>query len=461
MQGVTREAPPMPLPSAEAAAARAAALAEDVADELDAILLTHFPDADTLDLLRPGGPDLATSRAVNRAVAETLAARGVEIFVQTADRAAFRRWLQDQADTPEARRAWVDRPRVLQGAAAHRLLGIAPPMAPPPPRFPQAPGPVADRLLALLEEEDGDAIDDLVQALLEAGRGDVLGLAVRKSGQRHGDEAAEALEGTLLAAAESGRLGPSGWAELVTLPVALPPQGLPDPAAMGASLVAAGLLAESLEVRFLPGWYAPEALAALPPVALRRLLRDLLDGAAPRDLPPGDTEALARSGFAVLVGLQRDWAIPSWETITAAGPAEAPEEEEDGMTPEEAHRAMLFDGWRGAVFEASGGGVPLALVPPSAVAAEIAEFLEEASGHVGGLEEIRDFVAAARSEAGGEEVVCRPEVIGDGLELALYSGSGRFLDRLTLPAARLPARAEEMPRLLQGFVRIVRDAPER
>ena len=96
----------MPPQSAEDAAAQAAALAEDVAAELDAVLLTHFPDADTLDMLRPGGPDLATTRAVNRAVAETLAAEGVEIFVQTADRGAFRRWLQDRQDTPEARRAW-------------------------------------------------------------------------------------------------------------------------------------------------------------------------------------------------------------------------------------------------------------------------------------------------------------------------------------------------------------------
>ncbi|WP_431268454.1 hypothetical protein [Dankookia sp. P2] len=452
----------MPPQAAEDAAAQAASLAEDVAAELDAVLLTHFPDADTLDLLRPGGPDLATSRAVNRAVAATLAAEGVEIFVQTADRGAFRRWLQDHPDSAEARRAWVDRGRVLRGAAAHRLLGIAPPAPPPPPaRFPQAPGPVADRLLALLEADDGGAIDDLVQALLEAGRADILDLALRKIGHRYGDDASDELEGNLLAAAEGARMGPSGWAELVTLPVALPPEGMPDAAAMGASLVAAGLLAETVEVRFLPGWRSPDAVAALSPIALRRVLLDLLAGEEPRDLPPGDTDALGQRGFAVLVGLQLDWAIPSWETITAEGPPDAPEEDEDGTTPEQARRAALFDGWRGAVFEASGGGVPLALVPPSEVGAEIAEFLEEASGHVGGLEEIRDFVARARDEAGGEAVVCRAEVVGEALELAIYGESGRFLDSLTLPAARLPARAEEMPRLIQGFVRIVKDAPGR
>ena len=226
---------------------------------------------------------------------------------------------------------------------------------------------MADRLLALLDADDTGAIDDLTQALLDAGRGDILDLAIRKIGQRYGDDAAEELEANLLAAAEGARMGPSGWAELVTLPVALPPNSMPDAAAMGASLVAAGLLAETVEVRFLPGWRSPDAVEALSPIALRRVLLDLLAGEEPRDLPPGDTDDLARRGFGLLLGLQLDWAIPSWETITADGPPDAPDEEDEGTTPEQARRAALFDGWRGAVFEASGGGVPLALVPPSEV----------------------------------------------------------------------------------------------
>ena len=92
--------------------------------------------------------------------------------------------------------------------------------------------------------------------------------------------------------------------------------------------------------------------------ALRRVLLDLLAGEEPRDLPPADTDDLARRGFGLLLGLQLDWAIPTWETITADGPPEAPDEEDEGTTPEQARRAALFDGWRGAVFEASGGGVP-------------------------------------------------------------------------------------------------------
>ena len=35
---------------------QAAALAREFAPELDAVLLTQFPDAETLDLYRPGSP---------------------------------------------------------------------------------------------------------------------------------------------------------------------------------------------------------------------------------------------------------------------------------------------------------------------------------------------------------------------------------------------------------------------
>ena len=441
--------------------AQAEALAEDIAADLDSILLTHFPDAETLDTLRPGESDLALSAEVNRAVAKAMAAAGVEVFVQVADRAAFRRWIATAEDTPETRRRWVDRGRLLRGDAAFRLLGLKPPPAPPRPRFPAAPGPTADRLIAAFAAEDGFEFDGLLQDLLEAGREDVLDLALRKIATREGDDAAAEMETVMLAAAEGARIGPSGYAELVTLPVALPAQGVPDAEAMGDSLVRAGILEETLEVRFLPGWRSPEAVGGLSPSALRRLLLDLLAGAEPRDLPPADTDDLARRGFGVLVGVQIDWAIPTWEEIVEADGLPESLVEQGEETPEEARRTALFNGWRGATFEAHEGCVPLDLVPPSEVDAEIALFLDEAGAQTGGLEEIREFVAIARSEAGGEEVVCRAEVVGEGLELSLYTEAGRFLDSLSLSADSLPARAEEMPRVIQAFVRVVKDTPGR
>ena len=439
---------------------QAEALAQDVGADIATVLLTHFADADTLDTLRPGGPDLATTTAINRAVAAELAAQGVEIFVQLADRAAFRRWMQDREDTPQARRGWIDRARLLHGAEAFRALGLKPPPKPAPPRFAPAPGPIADRLItAFLNDDDSTGFDELAEALLAAARGDVLDLAVRKTAERHGDEDADALELELVATAQAARIGPSGWTGLITLPVALAAGTPPDAEAMGAALIGSGIPADTAELRFLPGWRSPDTLTALSPLAVRRVLLDLVAGREPRDLPPADTDDLAARGFGILLGVEIDWDIPIWDEIAATGLPDDDEETADDATPDQTRRAALFDGWRSAVFDASGGCVPLTLAPPSDLIAVIAEFLEEAGQHTDGIDEIRETIAMARSEAGGEEVVCRAEIVGTGLELSLYAASGRFLDSLTLTADRMPAPPEEMLRVIGTFVRLVRDAP--
>jgi hypothetical protein len=448
---------------------RAAALARDVGPKLASVLLTHFPDADTLDTLRPGAEDLGTVAAVNRAVAAELASAGVQVVVQVADRAAFRRWLDGRADTPENRLAWRHRGHLLHGDAALGVLGLDPKFARPRPASGKSPGKSsgnssgpsagtpADRLLRAFAKEGGAEFEALAQELLNAGREGVLDLAIRKAGERFGEDAADDLAMELLALAEGAAIGPSGWAELVALPVALPPDGAPKPEALGESLVAAGVLPDSIELQFLPGWRSPAALAQLNPFALRRVLLDMVAGKPPAAVPPVAVESLAEDGFGVLLGLQLDWSIPVWEEIVANGLPKLPEEGEE--TPEAAARATAFDRWRTAVHEANEGCVPLALVPASEVEAEIADFLDEAGEEIGGLEEIREFVAVARGEAPGEEVVCRPEIIGDGLELSLYTTGGRFLDSLSLSAGQMPARAEEMLRLVSSFVPLVKDTP--
>ncbi len=436
-------------------------LAREVAPDLDGILVTIYPNADTLDTIRPGAADVATANAVARAVAGAMSEEeGVEVFVQRADRGAFRRWLAEREDTPEVRRSWVDRGRLLRGGDAFRALGLQAPPPEPPPRFPPAPGPTADRLLAAYEDREDGGFDALVHALIEAGRGDVLDLAVRKVRERQSDENAAELRADMLAAAEGAAIGPSGWAELVALPVALPPGAVPDAVALADGLIASGGLAPEEELRFLPGWRSPGAVEELSPLAMRRLLIDLVADREPPDLPPSDTDDLARHGFGVLVGLRVDWGIPVWDAIEAAGglPEELPD---GGETPEERGRAGALDRWRGRVAAENDGCVPLDLVPLSEAGAAIAGFLDEAGGHLGGLDEIRAFIEAARGEAGGEEVVCRPGIVGETLELALYTAGGRFLDSLALPPERLPASAEGMLGLLGAFVRLVRDPPGR
>ena len=440
------------------AVTQAAHLARDVAPDLDVVLITHYPDVETLDTLRPGDTDLATALAVNRAVAREMLDAGVEVFVQRADRAAFRRWMSGREDTPENRLGWIDRGRLLRGSAALEVLGLKGPISPRGQTFDKAPGPIADRLLAAFGDEDSGEFDDQVQDLMAAGRTDVLDLAIRKLEEREGEEAGDELNWVFLVAAEGAAIGPSGWAELVALPVALPAGDVPDGDAFGRGLIDSGALADSEEVRLLPGWRSPDAVAELSFGAVRRVLLDMVGGKPPRDLPPGDTDELAQRGFGVLVGLRIDWAIPVWEAIAAAGglPEELDEDEADA-----ARRTDRLDVWRGRVFEETGGCVPLDLVAFSQVGNEIADFLAEAGEQMGGFEEIREFVTACRRRAGGDEVVCHLRTIGDALELSVFTATGDSLDSLTMPADRLPAPAEEMSTLIGAFVRLVRERPGR
>jgi hypothetical protein len=437
---------------------QAAYLARDIAPGLDVVLITHYPDVETLDTLRPGETDLQTTLAVNRAVAREMLDASVEILVQRADRAAFRRWMSGRDNTSENRLAWIDRSHLIRGSAALEVLGLKA-VVPRRQPFGTAPGPIADRLLEAFGEEDSGEFDVLVQDLMAAGRTDVLDLAIRKLEEREGDEAGDELNWVLLVAAEGAAIGPSGWADLVALAVALPAGDVPDGEALGRGLIESGALPDSEELRVLPGWRSPDALGELSFGAVRRVLRDMVDGKSPRDLPPGDTDELARRGFGVLLGLRIDWGIPVWEEIAAAGGLPEESDEDAAETPDEVRRAALFDRWRGRVFQESQGCVPLDVVAFSQVANEIADFLAEAGEQTGGLEEIREFIAACRRKAGGDDVVCHPQIIGDILELSVYTAAGEWLDSLTVPSERLPARAKEMSPLIGAFVRLVQDRP--
>lgn len=436
----------------------AAWLAREVAEDLSSVLLTLYPDAETLDTLRPGETDLATANAVTRAVAAVMAEEGVDIFVQRADRGAFRRALAGRAETPELRRAWVDRERLLRGADAWRALGLPAPPAAPAPEFPAAPGPVAEDLLVVYADRENGEFEGLVNDLLQCGRGDVLDLALRKMEDRHSAENAADLRADLLAIAGGAELGPSGWAELIALPVALSSTA-PDASAIAEGLIASGGLAPSEQLRLLPGWRSPTDIEALSPLAMRRILTDLAEGREPRDLPPGDTDDLVRSGFGVLVGLRIDWNLAIWDEIAAAGGLPEEEEPEAEETPESRAQAKAIEAWRARVAAETGGSVPLDLVPLAETDDVIATFLDEAAGQVPGLDRIRDFLTEAEDQAEGAEVVCHPAITGEGLELAAYTVAGRPLSVLALQATDLPAPPEAMLGLIGGWVRLVEHPP--
>jgi hypothetical protein len=79
-------------------------------------------------------------------------------------------------------------------------------------------------------------------------------IAVRKPGERQGDEAGDELNWVLQVAAEGAAIGPSGWAELGALAVALPAGDVPDRKALGRGLIETSALPDSGELRLLPGW---------------------------------------------------------------------------------------------------------------------------------------------------------------------------------------------------------------
>ncbi|PHK93492.1 hypothetical protein CR162_18250 [Pseudoroseomonas rhizosphaerae] len=436
--------------------AGARARARELAPELRSVVLTHHPDAETLDLLRPDGEaPLEAVRVMNRAVAAEMLRHGVVVLVQQADRASARRWRDARPGGSAGHSIWRGRGPVLHGAEALRLLGLEGAATPRPEK---ATGTPADRLMRLFAGEDGAAFEALAEALIAQGRDGVLEQAARKVALRYGEEAAEELAQDLLSLAEGAPVGPSGWATLVALPVALPHDTLPDPVALGEGLLASGALPEAGSLRLLPQWRAPEAIAALTPTRTRQVLLALAAGEEPSMLPAAEAEALMRDGFGVLVGLQLDWEVPLWEEIALAGLPEPPAEDAP-LAPEEAMRAEAFERWRGAAFEAQGGCVPLALVPLSETGAEIADFLEEAGEQAGGLREIRDFVEMARQEAPGEEVVCLPRAGEGELRLALYTRSGRLLDEIVLEAERLPVPPAAMPALLETILPLVAQPP--
>ncbi|WP_141563238.1 hypothetical protein [Teichococcus rhizosphaerae] len=155
--------------------------ARDLAPELRSVVLTHYPDAETLDLMRPGGEvPLAVLQEANRAVAAEMLRQGVVVLVQQADRAAARRWRDAWQDGAGGPAAWRDRSRLLHGAEALRRIGVE---APAPSRPEKGAGTPADRLVRLFASEDGAAFEACTEALIAQGRDGVLEQVARKVAQ--------------------------------------------------------------------------------------------------------------------------------------------------------------------------------------------------------------------------------------------------------------------------------------
>ncbi len=308
-------------------------------------------------------------------------------------------------------------------------------------------GTPADRLIRTWLDEDYDAFEDLAEELIAGGRDGVLAAAVRKLSERYGDEAVEELAGALTGLAEAAE-GQDAFhfAELVLLPVLAegPP---PDPAPLASGLAGSGAFPPEAEAVFAEGWRSAEAVRSLSPCALRHVLLDVAGGRPPADLPPLPPGGMAEGGIAVLVGAlafrtEPPRGDPDADLGVPAGADEARESE----------RADPFDRWRASLgAEVTKGVVVLSPCSPSDLIDEIRAFLLEGAEDVDPmLDEVIDFVEAARGEAGGEEVVARLAGREGAVELTVLTRSGRELDRRIFDLGDSGLTADDVERAVQA-----------
>ncbi|WP_431269508.1 Bug family tripartite tricarboxylate transporter substrate binding protein [Dankookia sp. P2] len=209
------------------------------------------------------------------------------------------------ASSPASRRAgapWRSAPapprNSRKACGGPRFCYRSPPGAPvmsrktrqPPPRRPPGAktggGTPADRLVRAWLDQDDEAFAEQAEGCIAGGRDGVLSAALRKLAERYEEDAVEDFALALGEIAEVAEAGPGfDMAELVLLPI-LPAGTLPDPAPLATGLAACGAFPAEAEVVFPAGWRSAEAIGALSPVALRRVLLEVAAGRPPADLPP-------------------------------------------------------------------------------------------------------------------------------------------------------------------------------
>ena len=329
--------------------------------------------------------------------------------------------------------------------------------APPPSRGSRVKGAggstPADRLIRAWLDADHDGFEDLAEELIAGGRDGVLAAALRKLSERYEDDAVEDFADDLVEVAEAAEgQREFDFASLVLLPVVPEGDPPPDPAQLARGLAASGAFPHEAEVAFAAGWRAAEAVQALSPCAVRRVLLDIAGGQPPADLPPALPGGGAEGGIVVLAG-----AIVFRTEPPEEDPDSDPEVLDVAEEARDRERMAAFERWRASLRpEATRGAHILPFCTPSALAYEIGAFLDGAEPEGGTvLDEIRGFVETAKGEAGGEEAVARIIARDGGVELAVLTRSGRELDRRVFGLEDSGLTAADVAQVVEGSVPIV------
>ena len=312
-------------------------------------------------------------------------------------------------------------------------------------------GTPADRLVRAWLDEDYDTFEDLAEEFIAGGRDGVLQAAARKLSERYEDEEVDEFAAALTEMAEAAR-GQDAFdvAELVLLPV-VTTGSLPDPALFTSSLATSGVFPAEAAVAFAEGWRSAEAVNALGPSALRRVLLDIAHRRPPADLPLLAPADLTEGGIVVLVGTVAFDAAPAEddpdadaEVLAAAYEAKASE------------RSAAFDRWRASLApEAIQDALVLPFCLPSQLAEEIRALLDGVDAEDTILDEIVDFIGTARDEAGAEEIVARLVTREDGVELTVLMRSGQELDSRVFDLPEGGPTADDVRRVVEGCVPVV------
>jgi hypothetical protein len=226
----------------------------------------------------------------------------------------------------------------------------------------------------------------------------------------------------------------------------------PDPAPLAGGLAASGAFPLEAEVAFAAGWSTAEAVQALSPCAVRRVLLDVAGGRPPADLPPAPPGGGAEGGVLVLAGALVFRTEPPEDDADLDPEAlDAAEEARDR------DRMAAFERWWASLgAEVANGARILPFCTPSALTYEIAAFLDGGEPEDDAvLEEIGDFVETAKREAGGEEVVARLAARGGGVEQAVLTRSGRKLDRRVFSLEDSGLTAADVSRFVERNVPVV------
>lgn len=312
-------------------------------------------------------------------------------------------------------------------------------------------GTPADRLIRAWLDEEYDVFEDLAEEFIAGGRDGVLAAAERKLAERYEADAVEDFAGNLMEMAEAAEEQQGfDFASLVLLPVVTDGGLPPDLARLAAGLAGSGAFPPEAEFAFATEWRTAQAVRALSPCAVRRVLLDVVGGRPPADLPCSPFES-GEGEVAVLIG-----ALVFRTAMPEDDPALDPEMLDAAEETRDRERMDAFRRWRASLGpDDTAGAHILPYCTASFLRDEIEDFLNgvEPDGDTV-LDEIRDFVETARQEAGGEDVVARLTAREGGVELAVSTRSGRELDSRVFGLDESGLTADDVARVVESSVAI-------